>query len=87
MTKKPKQAAKVVPLKSPKCPACGNPAEANYQPFCSARCADVDLGRWLNEDYRTPTNEAPGEGDMEADMEAEMAEAAAAADDESAEKA
>ena len=84
MAKKLKQAARVVPLKSRKCPACGKPARAGHQPFCSARCANVDLGRWLNEDYRIPTNEAPGEGDMEADREAEMA---AAADDESAEKA
>ncbi len=84
MAEKPKPAAKVVPLKSPKCPTCGEPARAGHMPFCSVRCANVDLGHWLNGDYRIPTDEAPGEGDMEADMEAEMA---AAADDESAEKA
>ena len=76
--------SKVVPLKSHRCSMCGRPAVARYRPFCSRRCANLDLGRWLNEDYRIPTNEAPGEGDMEADREAEMA---AAADDESAEKA
>lgn len=29
------------------CPICGRPAEARYRPFCSRRCADVDLGHWL----------------------------------------
>ena len=73
MAKKPKQAAQVVPLKSTKCPTCGEPAQAGHKPFCSVRCANVDLGRWLNGDYRIPTDEAPGEADMEGDMEAEAA--------------
>jgi endogenous inhibitor of DNA gyrase (YacG/DUF329 family) len=41
------------------CPICGKPAAARHQPFCSARCADVDLGRWLKETYSIPTEEAP----------------------------
>lgn len=40
------------------CPVCGKPADAAYRPFCSRRCADVDLGRWFNEDYRIPVPEA-----------------------------
>jgi uncharacterized protein len=36
------------------CPICGKPAAAGYRPFCSRRCADVDLGRWLTEGYRIP---------------------------------
>ena len=36
------------------CPICGKPAAADYRPFCSRRCADVDLGRWLTEGYRIP---------------------------------
>jgi endogenous inhibitor of DNA gyrase (YacG/DUF329 family) len=36
------------------CPVCGKPVDAAYRPFCSRRCADVDLGRWLNESYRIP---------------------------------
>ena len=36
------------------CPICGKPAVAAYRPFCSRRCADVDLARWLNESYRIP---------------------------------
>ncbi|NJM82318.1 MAG: DNA gyrase inhibitor YacG [Tabrizicola sp.] len=34
------------------CPTCGKEADAKYRPFCSRRCADVDLARWLNESYR-----------------------------------
>ena len=36
------------------CPICQKPADAKYRPFCSRRCADVDLGRWLTEGYRIP---------------------------------
>lgn len=48
---------KVVPLKPRDCPICGKPAAARFRPFCSRRCADLDLGRWLKEDYRVATNE------------------------------
>ena len=41
------------------CPICGRPTEATYRPFCSKRCADVDLSRWLGGVYRVETNEAP----------------------------
>jgi endogenous inhibitor of DNA gyrase (YacG/DUF329 family) len=30
-------------------------------PFCSARCRQIDLGKWLNEEYRVPTAERPDE--------------------------
>jgi endogenous inhibitor of DNA gyrase (YacG/DUF329 family) len=46
-----------------KCPVCGKPADAKYQPFCTKRCADIDLGRWLKEGYRVPTEEGLGEDD------------------------
>ena len=37
------------------CEICGRPAELpRFRPFCSARCADVDLGRWFNGGYRMP---------------------------------
>lgn len=59
--------AKVVPLKEKRCPVCDRPAVPAFQPFCSARCADVDLGRWLKGDYRIPTQEAPEEAPPEVD--------------------
>jgi endogenous inhibitor of DNA gyrase (YacG/DUF329 family) len=36
------------------CPICGKPRVEEYRPFCSKRCADVDLGRWLKGDYAIP---------------------------------
>ena len=41
------------------CPLCGSPVAPAHAPFCSARCAQIDLGRWLKEGYRIPTEEAP----------------------------
>lgn len=40
------------------CPICGKPTEKAYRPFCSRRCADIDLGRWLGGDYRLPGDPA-----------------------------
>ena len=36
------------------CPICGKPASENIRPFCSQRCADVDLNRWLSGVYAVP---------------------------------
>ena len=47
----------------PPCPICGQPAQARYRPFCSRRCADVDLGRWFSGQYRVPSNQFPSEED------------------------
>lgn len=33
------------------CPICRKPVDPAYRPFCSRRCADVDLGRWLTGSY------------------------------------
>jgi endogenous inhibitor of DNA gyrase (YacG/DUF329 family) len=41
------------------CAICGKPADARFTPFCSVRCADVDLNRWLSGSYVIPTAEAP----------------------------
>lgn len=61
--------SKVVPLKSHRCSMCGRPAVARYRPFCSRRCANLDLGRWLNEDYRIATGEEPDEKAGEDDLD------------------
>jgi len=44
------------------CPICRKPAQPAYQPFCSKRCADVDLQRWLSGAYVIP-GEPAEEGD------------------------
>ena len=36
------------------CPVCGKPAADQTNPFCSKRCADVDLYRWLKGGYAIP---------------------------------
>jgi hypothetical protein len=41
------------------CPICRKEAVAAYRPFCSRRCADVDLGRWLTGGYALPAEEPP----------------------------
>jgi endogenous inhibitor of DNA gyrase (YacG/DUF329 family) len=45
------------------CPLCGKPSQQKYHPFCSARCADVDLNRWLGGNYAIPAEEEPDPGD------------------------
>ncbi len=47
------------------CPICRKPATAEHRPFCSARCKQVDLGRWFGERYSVPVVEA--EDDEDAD--------------------
>jgi endogenous inhibitor of DNA gyrase (YacG/DUF329 family) len=46
--------------RAPRCPICGKPRSERYDPFCSKRCADVDLHRWLKGRYVIP-GPAPGE--------------------------
>ncbi|MGX7705980.1 DNA gyrase inhibitor YacG [Methylobacterium sp. Gmos1] len=43
--------------KVPACPICGKPAVPESKPFCSKRCADVDLQRWLSGRYAIPGRE------------------------------
>jgi endogenous inhibitor of DNA gyrase (YacG/DUF329 family) len=47
----------------PACPICGKPAHAHYRPFCSKRCADVDLHRWLGGVYAIPSSGADEDED------------------------
>ncbi len=49
--------------KDRKCPICGKPAVAEFRPFCSRRCANIDLNRWLSGVYRVETEEAPADGE------------------------
>lgn len=47
------------------CPICGAPPSGGCRPFCSQRCADVDLARWLKESYRVPGEPADRAGESE----------------------
>jgi uncharacterized protein len=47
--------AKPIPLRPPrKCPICGKSTARETYPFCSSRCADIDLNRWLSGRYVIP---------------------------------
>lgn len=50
-----------------KCAICGRPQEEKFKPFCSKRCADLDLSRWLKGVYAVPAEEDPDDGSSEGD--------------------
>jgi len=61
------------PLVGGGCPICGRPRDAKLRPFCSKRCADIDLGRWLKGEYSIPgapvdEGEEPSDRDEDADL-------------------
>jgi len=39
------------------CPICARKTDPRYRPFCSRRCADIDLGKWLSGAYAVPAQE------------------------------
>lgn len=39
------------------CPTCHKPAQAEYAPFCSKRCQEIDLHRWMSGQYAIPAAE------------------------------
>ena len=44
-------------MSAAKCAICGKPVDPTYRPFCSRRCSDVDLQRWLTDRYAVPAEE------------------------------
>ncbi len=57
------------------CPICGRKAAQaplpGAVPFCSVRCKQVDLGKWLNGNYRVPTDDAPEDADADQEIDKE----------------
>jgi endogenous inhibitor of DNA gyrase (YacG/DUF329 family) len=57
------------PVETGACPICGKPRDPRLRPFCSKRCADLDLARWLKGEYSIPGapegEEGPGPGSDE----------------------
>jgi uncharacterized protein len=49
------------------CPICGKPSIERYRPFCSSRCGQIDLGRWLGERYVVDTEDGADEGQLPPD--------------------
>jgi endogenous inhibitor of DNA gyrase (YacG/DUF329 family) len=63
MPAKPKAAAPSPKAVARRCPICGKPSSKAARPFCSDRCRDVDLNRWLSGSYAIPGREDEDEGD------------------------
>jgi uncharacterized protein len=59
------------PVHRSPCPVCGKPADPRLRPFCSCRCADVDLGRWFTGQYRVPSASPEPESAAEDTVEAQ----------------
>ena len=57
----------------PKCPTCGASADAKARPFCSSRCADIDLGNWFQGKYAIPAVDAADDTIIEALLAGDMA--------------
>lgn len=51
------------------CPMCKRETEAKWRPFCSKRCADLDLGKWVTGSYAIPTEESPESRDTGAETD------------------
>ena len=51
---------KIIPIKANKCPICSKFSVLEFRPFCSKRCADLDLGNWLEEAYKIPSDQLAG---------------------------
>lgn len=49
------------------CPICRKPSQHKYHPFCSNRCAQVDLNRWLGGHYAIPAEDQTGDNDQDGD--------------------
>ncbi|MEO0960847.1 MAG: DNA gyrase inhibitor YacG [Pseudomonadota bacterium] len=46
-----------MPASKAKCTNCGKPMVTEYRPFCSKRCADIDLGKWMTGQYAIPSED------------------------------
>jgi endogenous inhibitor of DNA gyrase (YacG/DUF329 family) len=49
--------------KPARCPMCARPSDEAYRPFCSKRCANIDLSRWLSGGYVIPGNPVDTDGE------------------------
>lgn len=58
-----KDAKQDTPRAEALCPICKSPTQAHWRPFCSQRCADVDLDRWMTGRYAIPSDEPPDQAD------------------------
>ena len=51
------------------CPICSKDTVQSYRPFCSKRCADIDLGKWMTGAYAVPSQSREDDEELAAEME------------------
>jgi uncharacterized protein len=49
------------------CPICQKPNTEKFRPFCSVRCADIDLHKWLSESYAIPVKATESDDALDED--------------------
>ncbi|WP_323786081.1 DNA gyrase inhibitor YacG [Thalassovita sp.] len=54
------------------CPICSEKTDPKFRPFCSERCADIDLGRWMSGKYAIPSNDPEDDEDAIDELERQM---------------
>ncbi|MEM7268087.1 MAG: DNA gyrase inhibitor YacG [Pseudomonadota bacterium] len=47
------------------CPICNNDVSQKYRPFCSKKCADIDLGKWMTGAYALPSDDELKDEDID----------------------
>jgi endogenous inhibitor of DNA gyrase (YacG/DUF329 family) len=57
-----------------RCPICGKPSAPAFAPFCSQRCKDIDLNRWLSGVYVVPAKDEPEADDEASEVETNSGE-------------
>lgn len=54
------------------CPICNKETSPDFRPFCSKRCADVDLAKWLGGGYAIPSNDPDDADELVEELEKAM---------------
>lgn len=59
------------------CPICSKDTVEKFRPFCSKRCADIDLGKWMTGAYAIPSQDPDDDDDLMEELEKTLGEIAA----------
>ncbi|MFA8442252.1 DNA gyrase inhibitor YacG [Yoonia sp.] len=51
------------------CPICQKPTDATFRPFCSKRCADIDLAKWFTGGYAIPADDPEDAEELENELQ------------------
>ncbi len=58
------------------CPMCSKETDKKYRPFCSKRCADLDLGKWMSGDYAVASQDEDDADELVQELDRAMRERA-----------